>query len=901
MPTRQCTRSLQVILCIGFVLAGSARAAGEPFARFELPDAWETTFWASPNAKAVLKLDLKAVADLVPKQAGVHFCRCPACDAREADDPLTWTVEKPKQLTCAKCGATLPNEKVPAHDEKKPVPEETVEVLPGTVHKYPYHAVEADKALYPDERLYLSAKIDDRAREFLSKTALYAAVRSRKRPSSGKRVDQDLARLSAVIVLRFAQVYPAYATHFDQPGSPKYFEKADPAPPYRSGYQTGKWEWSGSQGVPLNLVVAYGLIRDDPAVDAAGKLLAVADPREVIERDLFRASADFTRKQPEEFSEASLQAYRGILAVGKLLNDPELFRDGLSRLDEFSRRGFYHDGFWRQGSLIAHRRVLGQIDGWIDRLLSDGPATNSGGRAASLLEREVPMLALARAADSAVLSPRAGAEVQQVTWPAPAPRSVRRVAGLLGGVGIARLALGEGENAFDIELRGLASFGPAPQQRQSIRVAVAGQVALGDLDEAPEVPSGFNRSTVSHNTVVIDGLNQRESMTAARRPAPGGSFLFFAADPDFQVVTLEDARAYPQSATRYRQTIIASAGARSRYAVAVFEVHGGLQHDQFFHAAAGVKTRWHLSVPTNPWPGSLLSSGLTAVPTARPEDGRWFVQAPGEVTPLDRAELVRPAQAWLSGIDGVPGGVRLHTLGDVPVTAITATSPDPTDGASGRGSLVLRRRSTDGSTLKSRFVTLIEPISSAGAIPPLTRVGRVAVSPSALVVYVETVDGPEQIIVNLSPGTAMNIHLPDGRELKTDGLAVRVSASGLVLAGGTHAECGGWRLDQPSNSGKVIGVTRKPDDASRGWFEVDEPIAEPDSAVGRTLLIRHGDGATHGWTIQRVENQRRSARIFVREEPGFELDRASGAARFYQFPHMSYSGPHTFRVSRLTR
>ena len=900
--TRRITRSLWIACCAWSILAGSTRADGDVFAQVELPEAWERAFWSSPNAQAILKLELAAVADLVPKQAGVHFCRCPACNAPEADDPLAWSVENAKQLTCSRCRVILPNDKYPAHEEKKPAPEDTVEVLPGVVHKYPYHVVEAERALYPDERLYLSAKVDDRAREFLAKTALYAAVRSRAAVKGGAPGDPALAKLAAVIVLRFAQVYPAYATHFDQPGSLKYFEKADPVPPFRPRYQTGKWEWSGSRSVPLNLVVAYGLIRNSPAIDAAGALLGVANPRQVIERDLFLASAEFTRRQTEEYGEASLQAYRGILAVGKLLDDPTLLNDGLARLDEFSRRGFYHDGFWRQGSLTAHRRVLGQIDGWIDRLLKDEPAVTGGGGVASRLEREVPMLALARAADSVVLSERPASEVQQATWPSPAPRAVHRAAGLLGGVGVARLAVGEGENALDIELRALASFGPASQQRQTIRVAVAGEVALGDLDESPEVSSGFNRATASHNTVMIDGLNQRESMSAAHAPAQGGNFLFFAADPDFQVVTLDDPRAYPQSATRYRQTIVASAGARSRYAVAVFEVYGGLQHDQLFHAPAGAKARWHLSVPVHPWPGSLLSAGLTRVPTARADDGRWFVQAPGEITPLDRAELVRPAQAWLSGIDGVPFGARLHTLGDVPLTAITATSPDPTEGAGDRGTLVLRRRSTDGATRKSRFVTLIEPISTTGAIPPLTRVGKAAIpTAAAVVVYVETVDGPEQVLVNQSPGTTVTVKLADGRELKTDGLAVRINASGLVLAGGSFAECGGWSVHQPSGSGKLTGVTRRPEETSRGWFEVDAPIAEPDSTVGRALLIRHGDGVTHGWTIQRVENQRRSARIFVREEPGFELDPASGAARFYQFPQATYPGPHTFRISRLAR
>jgi hypothetical protein len=286
--------------------AGPPPAAADPFARFDLPDAWESSFWGSPNARALLALSPRAMADLVPTQAGVHFCRCPACDADESDNPLAWSLEKPRQLTCRRCGVVVPNDKFPARNEKKAVPEETVEVLPGVVHHYPYHEVEPNRQRYPGERLYLAAKCDDEARAFLAKAALYAAVRYHEQPPGRK--DPALARVACVLLVRFAQVYPAYSTHDDQPASPKYFDKADLLPPYRHGYRTAKWEWTGSGNVPLNLVVAYALLRGDPAMAEAGRLLGVADPSRAVEHDLFRASAEFVRRQPEEFNEASLQA-----------------------------------------------------------------------------------------------------------------------------------------------------------------------------------------------------------------------------------------------------------------------------------------------------------------------------------------------------------------------------------------------------------------------------------------------------------------------------------------------------------------------------------------------------------------------------------------------------------------
>ena len=888
---------------------GSTR---NPFNHFDLPDAWEARFWADPGVKALAKLDSKALADLVPVQAGIRFCRCPNCETPEAENPLAWSPARPRVVTCRHCGVSVPNETYPAKDEKeKKVPEETIEVLPRLNHHYPYHAVEPEKQQYPEERLYLAAKRDYEAREFLAKLALYAAVRSHEQPPAQR--DPNLARLACVLVLRFARVYPGYATHFDQPNSPKFFEQAVLPPPHRHGYKTGKWDWTASLDVPLNLVIAYALMRDDPALAVAGRLLGERDPSRVIERDLFRASAEFVLLQPEEFSEMSLHAYRGILAVGRVLNDPVLMHEGLARLEGFAERGFYHDGFWRQGDTLAHRRVVGLIDGWLDRMLAgyvDPPqfVARRGERRLEALPgaEHVPILALARAAGAAPFTDPRAPEVLQAAWPAVAPRPEARRPVLLGGVGLARLAIGQGDDALDLELLGPGHFGSPHDQRQVLRLAVGGSPVLSDLDEAPPTVNGWERATLSHNTVVVNGLNQRESPAQAREPALGGDFLAFAADPDFQVVTLDDPRAYPQSTTLYRQTIVAASGAKSRYALSVFEVRGGLQHDQVFHAAAGSPARWRVSAPLAAGPATLLAPSITYLPNARPEDGRWFAQAYAELAPLGQGRLERPGLAWLKGPHGP--GIRLHLLNTVPLTVLTALGPDPSTPApaapgsghdAGRAALILRHRSEDGAALTSTFVTVFEPLAAAA---PLGRVGRVATGPETVAVYLETADGPEYLVVNLRPGTRQTVDLAEGRQLRTDGRVVRLTRNQMILAGGTFAATSDpWRVRHETAQGRITAAVRGSAATGRGYFLTDAPLPNPESLAGRALLIRHGDGATRGWTLEKVENAATGARLLVREEPGFQIDPNSGEARYYQFPRTSSPPPHQFGISSLSR
>jgi hypothetical protein len=201
--------------------------------------------------------------------------------------------------------------------------------------------------------------------------------------------------------------------------------------------------------------------------------------------------------------------------------------------------------------------------------------------------------------------------------------------------------------------------------------------------------------------------------------------------------------------------------------------------------------------------------------------------------------------------------------------------------------------------LKSTFVTVFEPI---GASAPLKRVGRVEAPAETVVLVLETVDGTEHLVLNLRPGTDQQVHLADGRLLRTNGLAVRATGPSLILAGGTYAEVDGRRVQQSRCAGTIRGAVRQPSQGARGWFETDAAVPDPGTLEGRALLIHHGDGSARGWTIVRASAMPEGrTRFYVREEPGFSLDPKTGAAQYYQFPRASIPGPHQFWVAKVTR
>ncbi len=852
-----------------------------PFARFSLPDAWEDAFWTSPDAKAVLDLEPKAIADLAPEQAGLKNCRCPVCGAGERANALAWSPTKPAVLTCKTCKAELPNDKIPAKIEGK-IPEETIEVLPGVLHRYPYHVMDSEKQHYPDERVFLAAKRDFEVRAYLSKFALYAAVRYHEKLPTVR--DEKLARIAAIIILKFAQVYPAYAMHFDQPDRPKLLEKANLAGPYRADYQTAKWDSVGSLEVPMNLVVAYALLRDDSAIETAGELLKDAHPRQTIEQGFFRAAAELARSQTDGFTEDSLLVDRGLLAVARLLNDQALLDEAISRLKAFIRQGFHHDGLWKGKDASAQARISNQLDGWIRRLLAGDVDAGSSDLTSAF--------DLAQTAGSSLLTDPKVVEIERASWPDAKVAPPTRRPLLLGGAGLARLAVGEETGAVDVELKGFGGPNEVRSNRLSLRMSAAGKPLLDDLDDAP-ISDGWSLSSAAHNTVLVDGLNQRETFNLMRKGAAGANILFFACTPDFQVAMFEDPNAYPRSTKLYRQTIVLAASGMSRYVISVFEVQGGLQHDQIYHAAGSEGASWITSASLERRSRSLLPGTVSYLPASSAQDERWFVQAMGAFRDLKATTMDKPTALTFTRADG--SGLRVHLLESEAMQLITGRTPSVNSSSSTRASLVLRRRSADGASLNTTFVTILEPISKG--ITPLKRVGRFLPVEGAVVLQVETEQGTEDVVVNLKPGTEIAASLPGGTNLRTDGLVARFSQKRLQLAGGTFAEARGFRVDLPKEMGRIHSVKREQGVNSRGYFEAEPAVSAPERLAGQTLLVRHGDGTSRGWTTTKAINQPRGGvRLFVKEEPGFEIVLPkSEDVRYYQFPSDHHPGPNTYR------
>src|SRR5690606_30410646 len=90
----------------------------------------------------------------------------------------------------------------------------------------------------------------------------------------------EAGRRSALILKRFAEVYPDYIARFDYPHRPKRFFP-DGFPKDFTPYRASKWYWWGYSDISRPLLLTYDILK-------SGDVLSAAESTR-IERDLFQA------------------------------------------------------------------------------------------------------------------------------------------------------------------------------------------------------------------------------------------------------------------------------------------------------------------------------------------------------------------------------------------------------------------------------------------------------------------------------------------------------------------------------------------------------------------------------------------------------------------------------------
>ncbi|TMV48767.1 hypothetical protein FE783_17125 [Paenibacillus mesophilus] len=847
---------------------------------------------AAPPSEEVNRL-LK----LIPPQPGVIFGGDPECPELYAGDKrFRWDPDDPFALVSVRTGRRYPNDRFP--EDKSYV----VHNRKGEEVRVPYREDAGGKRYLIKALLWYEQKI-----YALKQTSILA-----------KKDPLGAARL----LKGWADAYEGWVPTNDYPWG-CYPTETNAGPPYH--YWGGVWSrWSTSDlGELRHLVEAYAEVKKTNAFELLSEEEGIDVDRKIVE-GMFRPSFEFFDSFPNWNHNNDYHNWIGLIALSKATGHPRFFHQALERIQSFVAERFLFDGFFSEVCASYHLQSIGGLQtaidaakGWSDPAGYISPRT--GRRVDDLdLKREYPVMQSFNRVIEHITYPDGHYFPIQDTW-AFSKSKTPALAGqpmFLPAAGIARLTLGSHERQLQLYMSYVPKYGHDHLDPLNMALFACGQEMVPDIGYTHTLYRQWTRSTLCHNTVVVDGKDMNRTSGAN-----GGNLQLFAACcSDVQVMKANQESAYSNLREYSREMWLIGFGGSGEtsggegYVVDLFRIQGGSRHEYTLNGDANRDSVMESNVPLKPYGPNLLPAGTRVTwPTGELEQG----DAEGEyygymyVQDVLRAEI---ADGRYEVTLKTEGGGRLKSIGftdsdaelflgkalslratrlhdktmDNNAEAVRYTMPK----------LVVRREGTD---LNSRFVHVMEPYPE-GSNPRIRHVellqpeqsveGDIAIAVS----YGSTTD----IILSSNFWREQPMIVGDIRFAGRIGF-IRIENGEVVrmqLIGGTLLHKGRHviRGDGPVE-GTIIGVLRKAEGASDDALVTEATV--PDDAAGRTVIVTHPDGSTNGYRIRDIVRESgRTHLLLDRTDPGFAI-RDDGSSEMMFYPFKKWSGPHRFRIDNI--
>ncbi|MCP4250479.1 MAG: hypothetical protein GY778_25835 [bacterium] len=849
----------------------------------------------------IMALSEQQVVALVPNQTSVSIGACPNCSGGVTEPGrFTWAIDAPDRITCRFCKTAYPNRRFPMDRM------DTVRNPLGRSVTVRYHQSAGG------QRHYFAGLIRHYRREWLIDQAsalaqVYHATRQAK-----------YARRAALILDRFAQVYPGYCVVRvgrgpDGNKQVRFTDRTEP-PGYR-------W-FRFSEEVPGTLPLAYDLIYNSRELDRLSQELG-ADVRSRIE-GFFRQAAEYAKPflvKPESWrSNLAGYGFLGLVRIGRCLGEPSYIHLAHEWIQNALENGFHYDGMWPEGPSY-HRQTVRQIERIVADLTgySDPPGfRTAGGSRFDDLEpaRTIPFLSTVRAAPNVLTFPDGTDCPVHDTW-AVTGRKKKRVAPprdagdsrILPGFGHAVLAGGPG--GYPVEAPPAFSGGPhlpPPAATPHVTLFASGREMISDIGYTHTKLRGWTWHAVGHNLVAIDRRNQVTRIKDPTKESSAGNLLMFVPDlGGLSVIEASGRRGFPGLASIYRRLLIlVSVDPDHPYVIDVFHVRGGSVHDWLMHGSADEDQRAVSSLELTPRPGTLL------------EPGQRWIEPTGESSLVDPYGLMRNVQAGRSAdgasvlflyTDGSGLGTRVDLLGGAETELFLCQSPSVRRAKEDNRKvyrhlmpqIVARRRGT--SPLESVFVSVIEPFQGRPGITAVQGLKVQASAGRALGLRVQTADRSDTLLLALGDATdavvqqsrdsdGLTLHGRLGLVSETNGQPARA-----FLIGGTDLAKGALHLQAPvaAYEGTIEAATRRADGAPSDALLTSASLPTGSALSESWMIVTHGDGHTHGYEIDRVTTDPDGRRrIHLRHDHGLRI--SGRRTEECYFPRRTFEGTNRFRI-----
>jgi len=298
-----------------------------------------------PAVEPLMKLSVEEVIAQVPSESGMYFAGCPNCNGgAEEQHVLGWKFGMGDQVRCNFCQMLFPNEKFPNNREK-------VIIAPSgarQVYRY-YENPEGRQYFYEAHAWY--ERWDWIQQMAVQLAKVWYATK-----------DNAYGDRAAAIIGRFAKVFPDYAVRYDYPDQPKRFFPANQKWPYEgiSAYRGGKWDWWGVMDISAPMANVYDILKSGYDWKRMDKLIGPETDKRIA-RDLLKLGVEFTTANPEGYGNMEPGMYRDMIRVGRVTDDPAIVHDAVRRFREFLSRGFFADGWWKEGATSYHTQSINNL------------------------------------------------------------------------------------------------------------------------------------------------------------------------------------------------------------------------------------------------------------------------------------------------------------------------------------------------------------------------------------------------------------------------------------------------------------------------------------------------------------------------------------------------------------
>ncbi len=818
--------------------------------------------------------------ELVPRQSGFRYVDCPNCSGGRQENQLTWTPDLGDQVICSYCDHRYPSDKYPMSNVQ-------VVINPrGESVSFPYWADSQG------QRHFFMARRDYEVREYLAIGARDLAILF---AITG---DETYSRRAALILDRFAELFPGWCYHYDYPFRPKeIFEGNVPPSEFLPGFRTARWSCWAYGDIPVALVQAYDWIRDSSSLrELSGERGLNVSAR--IENDLLRNAAEQVLANQDALTNMSPVAWTALAITGRVLKEPRYVHEVVDRCRRLVLSKFFYDGSWYEGAPSYAAATLDKLAQLVNVLQGTSDPVgyvdaSDGTRFDNFQATQwLPSLEEAQASLRTLRLPDGRLVPMHDTWSTKTllPPAETTLPYLLPALGHACLGGGTAAEQTQFHLTWSGGYGHSHADNLSLMMFAGQRELLSDLGYTHTAYRSWTLASAAHNTVLIDGQNQ--SFGSLASPSDGRLLRYDVSDPKVQVVRADGRRGYPGLADVYERTVVVvNAPNEAPYAVDLFDVVGGSRHDYFLHGDADDAFQLKMQLELSPL-ASLLPPGFDWRATQDEGEAHrvaepYYAYGFFRNLQFSKLESNRPIPlTWIRSTDRLPY-LRTWLIPQSNSELVVGENPsirqaeedDARLGDFNRPFVLVRNEAIDS---RSRFVSVLEPFRDEFFV---SVVEPIEGNSEAVVLQVQRGRQSDWIVLDASKPVSF---LVGSKQATFQGEVGVMTLQDDAIVHSYALGNGGWSRDsfQLNSTGTVSARLVAVDDRMLTLDYPQGPLPE----TGSTLRILTADDFTYPCTIAKSERIGGQLQVHVAENLSMQYDSGQKHLRLASFPQREHTG-----------